>query len=217
MTKTKGHRVIAAVSTKGGTGKSTVVACLAGELRQRGINVALLDADPQRTLSSWHDNDGPLGEAPLGAANGVSVIPTLQAMAKQHTVVLVDTPGFSNRDTLAVLSLADIALVPFAPTPADALGTARTVATLNEVNATVDRQGRPVQVALLMNSTGRGALVAHIRNEVGATGARLLKTSLHRRVAYAEALLAGTAPCWMGSSAKQAAEEVAALADELGF
>lgn len=215
--KRKHPRIVALVATKGGTGKSTIAACLAGELHHRGHHVALLDTDPQRTLTAWHDNDGQLKAIPIGAANGASVTPSLQDMAKQNAVVIVDTAGFHNRDTIAVLALADMALVPFAPTPADALGTAQTVALLREVNATVDRQGRPVQIALLMNSTGRGALAAHIRNEVAATGARLLDACLHRRNAYAEAFLTGTAPCWMGSSARPAAEEVAAVANEIGF
>jgi chromosome partitioning protein len=209
--------IVALVATKGGTGKSTVAACLAGELHARGYAVALLDTDPQRTLTSWHDNDGPLKAIPIGTANGASVLPALQSMAAQHSVVIVDTAGFQNRDTLAVLTLADLALVPFAPTPADALGTAQTVSLLREVNATVERRKNPVQITLLMNSAGRGALVPHIRAEVAATGARLLEASLHRRVAYAEAFLAGSAPCFMGSAAKLAAAEVAAIANEISF
>jgi chromosome partitioning protein len=209
--------VVALVATKGGTGKSTVAACLAGELLARGYKVALLDTDPQRTLTSWHDNDGPLKAISIGTANGASVAPALQRMAAQHSVVIVDTAGFQNRDTLAVLALADFALVPFQPTPADALGTAQTVALLREVNATVERRQKPVRIALLMNSAGRGALVPHIRAEVAATGAQLLEASLHRRVAYAEAFLSGAAPCFMGSSAKAAAAELAAMADEIGF
>jgi chromosome partitioning protein len=210
-------QIIALVATKGGTGKSTVAACLAGETMHRGHSVALLDTDPQRTLTSWHGNAGPLSALTIGTAHGASVLPSLQALAAEHAVVIVDTAGFQNRDTLAVLSLADMALVPFAPTPADALGTAQTVVLLREVNATVERRKKPVQVALLMNSASRGALGPHIRGEVQATGAHLLEATLHRRVAYAEAFLGGTAPCWMGSGARQAAEEVAALADEIGI
>lgn len=211
------RRVLALVATKGGTGKSTIAACLAAELHRRGLQPAMLDADPQRTLSAWHSNRGPLQAVPLGAATGASVLPSLQSLATQHPLVIVDTAGFQNRDTLAVLSLADTALVPFAPTPADAIGTAQTVALLREVNATVERRKNPVRLALVMNNVTRSALVAHIRGEVAGTGADVLAASLHRRVAYAEAFLAGSAPCWMGAAARPAADEVSALADELGF
>lgn len=214
MSKQK-HKVIALVATKGGTGKSTIAACLAGEFLKRGRDVALLDVDPQRTLSAWHSNEGPLLVIPIGAASGATVSPSLISLSAQHQLVIVDTAGFQNRDTLAVLALADLALVPFSPTPADALGTAQTVAMLREVNMTVERSKKPVEVVLVMNNNGRGALVPHIRREVGATGARLLQSSLSRRVAYAEAFLGGTAPCWMGSSAKMAADEIACLASEI--
>lgn len=213
MKKTKA-RIIALVATKGGTGKSTLAACLAAELKSRGMDVALLDTDPQQTLSAWHRAEGPLQAIPIGAANGASVEPSLQSLAAQHEIVIVDTAGFRNRDTLAVVRWSDVALVPFAPTPADALGAAQTVQLLAEVNATVERRKNPVRVLLVMNGAGRGALVGHIRNEVLATGAKVLKASIGRRVAYAEAMLAGSAPCWMGASAKTAAAEIAALADE---
>ncbi len=47
-------KVIALVSSKGGAGKTTLAACLAAELSNRGIDVALLDVNPQQTLSDWH-------------------------------------------------------------------------------------------------------------------------------------------------------------------
>ena len=210
-------RIIALTSTKGGSGKSTVAACLAGELHHRGIRVALLDVDPQRTLTAWHGRDGPLQAITAGTANGATVTAAIKSLSLQADVLLIDTPGFSNRDTLAVLAMADTALIPFQPTPADALGAAQTVMLLREVNQTVERSSNPVRIALLMTSAGRGGLVAHIRTQVAATGADVLQAVLGRRVAYQEALLDGTAPCWMGRSAAAATAEISALADELGL
>ena len=214
---TRRPRIIALVSTKGGTGKSTVAASLAGELLKRGYKVALLDADPQRTLTAWHGNDGPLKALPIGSATGASVVPSIKALASEVDVLLIDTAGFHNRDALAVLGQADLALVPFAPTPADALGAAKTIALLREVNATVERAKNPVQVALVMNSTSRGTLAPYIREQVASTGASILKASIGRRVAFAEAFIDGTAPAFMGRAAQLAADEIAALAEEIGF
>ncbi len=210
-------RIVALVSTKGGSGKSTVAASLAGELLKRQYKVALLDADPQRTLAAWHGNDGPLKALPIGAATGASVVPSIKALADEADVLIVDTAGFHNRDALAVLGLADLALVPFSPTPADALGAAKTVALLREVNATVERVKNPVRIKLLMNSTSRGTLAPYIREQVAATGADILDASIGRRVAFAEAFIDGTAPAFMGRAAQPAADEIAAVADELGF
>ena len=46
--------VVAVASQKGGAGKSTVAANLATALLAEGVPVALLDTDPQGTLSRWH-------------------------------------------------------------------------------------------------------------------------------------------------------------------
>jgi chromosome partitioning protein len=217
VSRSQKARIVALVSTKGGSGKSTLCASLAGELMKRGHRVALLDADPQRTLTAWHGNDGPLKALPIGAATGASVVPSIKAMAGEADVVLIDTAGFHNRDALAVLAHADLALVPFSPTPADALGAAHTVALLREVNATVERAKNPVRIALVMNSATRGTLAPYIRDQLAATGAEILKASIGRRVAFAEALLDGTAPAFMGKASQPAADEVSAVADELGF
>ena len=45
--------VIAIAQQKGGAGKSTVAASLAVALAASGLRVALLDTDPQATLSRW--------------------------------------------------------------------------------------------------------------------------------------------------------------------
>lgn len=207
--------ILALVATKGGCGKSTLAACLAGEFQKRGVDVALLDIDPQRTLTAWHANDGTLKELTIGAANGATVEPSLKAMAKSHKLVIVDTPGFSNRDTLAVLALADVALIPFSASPADALGAAATVRLLRDVNSTIERQKKPIQICLAMNGATRGSLVEHIKGEVERIGEIVLKASINRRVAFAEAMLAGTTPSHMNKTAKAAAQDIKELADEL--
>src|ERR1700760_867938 len=38
---------------KGGAGKTTIAVSIAGELRQRNQDVALVDSDPQRSASQW--------------------------------------------------------------------------------------------------------------------------------------------------------------------
>lgn len=47
-------RVVAVISTKGGVGKTTVVANLGGLLADAGLRVLLLDLDSQPTLSSYY-------------------------------------------------------------------------------------------------------------------------------------------------------------------
>ena len=55
--------VVAVAQRKGGAGKSTVAANLAVALAAGGARAALLDTDPQGTLTRWHglrpDTAGP--------------------------------------------------------------------------------------------------------------------------------------------------------------
>jgi chromosome partitioning protein len=46
-------RTYAAVSNKGGAGKTTLVTLLAGEYALRGERVLLIDADNRQNLSGW--------------------------------------------------------------------------------------------------------------------------------------------------------------------
>lgn len=132
----------------------------------------MLDVDPQRTLTAWHGRDGPLQAITAGTANGATVGAAIKSLSLQADILLVDTPGINNRDTLAALAMADIALIPFQPTPADALGAAQAVQLLREVNQTVERSSNPVQIKLLMTQAGRGGLVAHIRTAGGSNRRR---------------------------------------------
>ena len=45
--------IIAMIQQKGGVGKSTISANLAGELVRFGRSVAVVDLDPQRSLAHW--------------------------------------------------------------------------------------------------------------------------------------------------------------------
>ena len=45
--------IIAFVTIKGGSGKTTLCACLGAELTKCGHQVLLIDADPQGSLTAW--------------------------------------------------------------------------------------------------------------------------------------------------------------------
>ena len=47
-------KILVAATGKGGAGKSTTVACLAVYWHMAGKRVALIDCDPNQTLTRWH-------------------------------------------------------------------------------------------------------------------------------------------------------------------
>lgn len=195
-------------NAKGGSGKSTLAACLAAELHQRGHQVKLLDADPQGTLTRWHSNGGPLGALTLHA----DATEAAAAWAKRegrNGIVIADCAGAATRTLAAILASADVVLIPCRASPLDAEVALRTAAILEE------RRRREVAVGVVLNACGHSTLVAHIDRELTAAGLSVMRTRISQRVAFAEAQLHGSAPCWMGTAAHKAAAEIAALTSEL--
>ena len=48
-------RTVALVSMKGGSGKTTAAVHIAVQAAQQGLNVALIDTDPQQSAARWGD------------------------------------------------------------------------------------------------------------------------------------------------------------------
>ena len=200
--------VLTLANSKGGGGKTTIAACLAAELTHRGKGVVLLDADPQQSLTTWHSNDGMLGKLPLHtdasekAAKGA-------VEASKKSIVIIDTAGFASTTLTAILKISDVVLIPCRASALDARGVLATHAMVQSINT------NGVSVGAVLNAATRTALVSHIRNELISAGISVMGCEIGQRTVYAEAELAGSAPCWLGKQAVKAAEEISALATEL--
>lgn len=205
----KRGRILALVTTKGGAGKSTLAASIAGELLKRGERVTLVDADPQAKggLAQWHQ----AGEGLAGAALLIEPTERAAAVARDasaSSIVIVDVGGAFTKTTVAVLAAADVVLVPARPSALDATRAAEVVQATREASGAT--------VAVVLNGCTRSALPAHIRAELKAAGVKVLKAEVGSRVAFQTAMLYGTAPAFMGSIAAKAAGEIEALVNEIG-
>jgi chromosome partitioning protein len=207
-------KIIAIANTKGGSGKSTLACCLAAELKQRGQQVTLIDADAQGGTKAWHEAGGPLHEIPLIVEPGLAVTQAAK-IAAGESVVLIDAAGALTQTSVGVLEAADLVLIPCRASALDAM---RALETVQLANTVAKARGKRLPVYVVLNAVLHAASITpHIRAELEAAKVRVAKAEIGQRVAFAEAAINGTAPCWMGWSATQAAEEIAALADELGL
>ena len=87
-------RTIVIASPKGGTGKSTLAGHLAVEAERQGCGpVAIIDTDPQGTLSDWWN--ARQAPTPLFAAVDTSQLPLRLEALRDHGIelVLIDTPA----------------------------------------------------------------------------------------------------------------------------
>ncbi|HMR34241.1 MAG TPA: ParA family protein [Geminicoccaceae bacterium] len=126
-------RVIAFVTQKGGSGKTTLAVNLAVAAEQAGARVLILDLDPQASAEAWYQDRE--AETPrLARADAGELARALELARRQgFGHVLVDTPGRDEPAVAAAIRAADFCVVPCRPTPADMKATPATAATIRRL------------------------------------------------------------------------------------
>jgi chromosome partitioning protein len=200
--------VITVAQQKGGAGKTTLAANLAAALAEDS-RVALLDIDPQKTLSHWHKLRCASGKArpiAFSDASGWRLGSTLDRLGGETDVVLIDSPPQVDSDARIAVRKADLVLVPLQPSPPDlwaAEGTCKLAAD----------ERRPI--ALLFNrATAKSRLREGLAQEIGARKLPLLAASLGNRAGFANAFAAGLGVT-EASPKSVAAQELRALLAEI--
>ena len=194
--------VIALVSQKGGSGKTTLATALAVAHERDGGRAAVADLDPQGSSMAWHhfrDGQPPL----VTAVHPPRLERTLRTFESRGvTLALIDTAPHASAGALAAARLADLVLVPCRASAPDlaAVGASLEVATLANVRA-----------AVLLNAVpARGTLAAEAAEAVHGTGARVAPLTLGARIAHVHAFTLGRSAQEYEPAGK-AAEELRAL------
>lgn len=203
-------RVITVAQQKGGAGKTTLAAHLAVAWAQAGRSVALLDIDPQGSLSAWMARRAARSDGALLLTH--SQIPgwrtqrEVERLAAQHDLVLIDSPPHAETEGRIAVRAADLVLIPVQPSPIDLWATRPTL----DLCA-----GERVPMLIVLNRVPpRTKLTEAVIREVEDLGAPVACNRLGNRTAYAASLVEGSAATESGRRTV-AAEEVAALAEEI--
>jgi len=126
-------RVIAFVTQKGGSGKTTLAFCCAVAAQEHGAKVLLLDMDAQGTAEAWYQ-DREADTPQLARVDAVHLTQALEAaQAQGFDFVLLDTPGRDEPATAAAVRASDFCIIPCRPTPGDMKATPPTMATLKRL------------------------------------------------------------------------------------
>jgi chromosome partitioning protein len=201
--------VITVAQQKGGAGKTMLAANLAAAFAASG-RVALIDIDPQRSLTRWHD----LRKARLEQAasltfsdvSGWRLASELEKLRRTHDIVLIDSPPQIDTDAKLAVRGADLVLVPVQPSPPDiwaAEGTLKLAAS----------EGRRA-VLVLNRAPAASRLREAVEADIATRKLPILRQALGNRTAYAAAFAEGLG---VTEAAKRsvAAEELRALVAQI--
>ncbi|MEQ9815210.1 MAG: ParA family partition ATPase [Azospirillaceae bacterium] len=198
-------RVITIAQQKGGAGKTTLTAHLAVGFGEAGLRVAVLDIDPQGSLSAWAALRG--GQPPEHRqAGGWRTASEVDKLRRDFDLILIDSPPHAETEAKLAVREADIVIVPVQPSPMDIWATKPT---LDLARA----EGREVLV-VLNRVPPRARLVDLAREKLAELDVAVMDATLGNRVGFAAALMEGRAVTEEGRQSA-AAQEIQALVAEL--
>jgi chromosome partitioning protein len=205
--------IITLAHQKWGVGKSTLATNLRGYFAGGGYKTALVDIDPQGSLSklvqAFSDQAGREPEHVIKRGSFKSYA-ELQALLEPYDIAVIDTPPYLSDELDAVFAITNVVLVPCKASPLDFLAIGDTLDLIREA-----RKKRPELVAavvLTMTITGTD-FTSSIRRELEKTEFPVLQTEIGNRVAYMRSLL--RANTVLGDENRKAWDEIEGLGKEL--
>lgn len=205
--------IITLAHQKGGVGKSTLATNLRGYFAGGGYKTALVDIDPQGSLSklvrTFSDQVGREPEHVI-ERRSFQTFADLGRLLEAYDIAVIDTPPYLSHDLEAVFDITNVVLVPCKASPLDFLAIGDTLDLIRQAKA--KREQLVAAVVLTMTITGTD-FTTSIRRELEKTEFPVLKTEIGNRVAYMRSLL--TANTVLGDENRKAREEIESLGKEL--
>jgi chromosome partitioning protein len=202
-------RVITIAQQKGGAGKTTLAAHLAVAWAA-GARVAVVDIDPQASLSHWVELRRARNGVGIGFTHarlpGWRLADEVERLARTHDILVVDSPPHAETEAKIAVRLANLVVVPLQPSPIDVWATKPTLEL-----ARLER--RPV-LLVLNRLPSRARLTAEMAQGAAGYGVAVAQAALGNRVAFAASMAVGQGVT-EAEPDSPAALEIAALAREI--
>ena len=202
--------IVTIAQQKGGAGKTTLAIQLATAMRQAGRSVAVVDIDPQASLTAWmrlrEHEARDAAELRFSMVGGWRLGVELDRLKREVERIVVDSPPHAESDAKAAIKAADLVLVPCQPSPLDIWASK---GTLDIAIA----EGR--RHALVLNRVpARGRSVDEALQSLADRGYAALSARLGNRQAFVASLGRGLGVV-ESEPRSAAAEEVRALLAEV--
>lgn len=205
--------IITCASSKGGVGKSTTAACLAGAFAKHGDTVHLIDLDANGTLSRW------MGDATI-RPRAITVSTPDPDQLSEHLkklnipngpdVVIIDIAGTYERGMTVALARSHLTLIPATLSEADVFEASKVAHLIQKIYSRF--QAKPLYRLVL---TRVQPLTSHAQryalNEIKRLQIPMLASPLGQRAAYEEIGLSGLPPHYADPKRGTVASAVAEL------
>ena len=203
--------VIALVGNKGGAGKTTLSVNLTAGLAKQSSTI-LVDADPQGSSLQWNAfSDSEDAITVVEASDELNQ--QLSDLSRKYDYVVVDCPPSVHAvQTIKVLEMCDMALIPVQPSPVDLWATVHTEKAINDA-----RQTNPnLQATLVINQLeARTTLSRVVRDALSEIELPVAQTALRRRAIFRNSVLEGKNVFETGSRGIDAVREIEELIHEV--
>ncbi len=140
-------KVYAAISNKGGAGKTTLVTLLAGEYALRGERVLLIDADGRLNLSGWWRLCHSKANVPenidvtIAASRRALEMEIARLQKNSFDLVIIDAPGVDSTIQEAIIGSSQLVISPVQPGIKEIEAAGQAAASVAEIN---DRYGSQI-------------------------------------------------------------------------
>jgi len=203
--------VIALVGNKGGAGKTTLSVNLTAGLAKQSSTI-LVDADPQGSSLQWNAfSDSEDAITVIEASDELNQ--QLSDLSRKYDYVVVDCPPSVHAvQTIKVLEMCELALIPVQPSPVDLWATVHTEKAINEA-----RQTNPnLKATLVINQLEvRTTLSRVVRDALSEIELPVAQTALRRRAIFRNSVLEGKNVFETGSRGLDAVREIEELIHEV--
>ena len=199
-------RVITITQHKGGTGKTTLAAHLSVALALKGKKVALIDTAPEGELQHWYN----ARLQSLGDKNTIDFLVTsewqlfqnVDQLRATHDFVIIDTHSKTTTEARSAVRVADLALVPLQPSPADLWATNATIDVINSERI-------PHRIVI-----NRIVPYSSIYQKVELIFEGLISGRIHNHISLVESMCEGLTACEV-KSGSVATRDILELSEEI--
>jgi len=199
-------KVIVVGNRKGGVGKTTLSVNLAAALAKSGKKVLLIDTDPQQSAAIWLNGNAKVKVVTHDGGGLEALLPTI---SKEFDVTVVDVPPGTPKAIRSALEIADMLLIPVAPSPLDMHGAEGTLELLKE------KSNQSLKTFFVLNKQLKGTVIGRTaKKAIKKYGLPICNQEIFSRVAHLEAAAVGKSVLEHEPRGKAAAE-IKSLAKEV--